>query len=62
MSVLDVLIVKSPVLTRGIYKKADLEEKIGEKRKYAGGAVAVGLVGPGGIAALNGIAMVGNPA
>jgi hypothetical protein len=48
------------VLTRGIYKKADMEEKIGEKRKYAGGAVAVGVVHAGGIAALNGITMVGN--
>jgi len=32
------------ILTRGIYHKADLEMKIGEKRKYAGGVVTVGMI------------------
>jgi hypothetical protein len=32
------------ILTRGIYRKADLEEAIGDKRKYAGGVVNVGVV------------------
>lgn len=32
------------IVTRGIYHKADMEEKIGEKRKYAGGVVTVGLI------------------
>lgn len=32
------------ILTRGIYHKADLEQKIGDKKKYAGGTVSVGVV------------------
>lgn len=30
------------IMVRGIYKKADMEEKIGPKKKYAGGIVNVG--------------------
>lgn len=32
------------VLARGIYKKADLEMKTGEKRKYAGGAISTACI------------------
>jgi len=42
------------ILTRGIYKKADAEMKIGEKVKYAGGAVNLLLVSAGGINTMSG--------
>ncbi len=37
------------ILTRGIYHKADLEEKTGDKRKYAGGVVTVGMIDKSGL-------------
>lgn len=36
------------ILTRGIYRKADLEEQIGDKVKYAGGVVTVARIDSGG--------------
>lgn len=46
------------ILTRGIYKKADLEEEIGDKGKYAGGAVSVALMNKENVFALSGIQIV----
>lgn len=44
------------ILTRGIYKKADLEQKIGDKKKYVGGVVSVaGIDNTGRIFSLSGI-------
>jgi len=47
------------ILTRGIYKKADLEEKIGDKKKYAGGVVNCGVVfNNGAIRPLSGLEVI----
>ena len=47
------------ILTRGIYHKADLEEKIGTKKKYAGGIVnAAGIMKDGKIFSLSGVEVV----
>jgi len=47
------------ILTRGIYKKADLEMKIGDKRKYAGGVVNAAFISKtGSIQMLSGLEVV----
>lgn len=47
------------ILTRGIYKKADLEEKIGLKKKYAGGIVCAGVVkADGSVSTLSNVEVV----
>jgi hypothetical protein len=47
------------ILTRGIYKKADLEETIGTKKKYAGGSVSAGVVhSDGRIYSLSGMEVI----
>lgn len=48
--------VLGEILTRGIYKKADLEQEMGHKLKYAGGVVNVaGMDKAGAIFALSGL-------
>lgn len=42
------------ILTRGIYKKADLEMTIGTKQKYAGGVVNVAKVDKQGVTPMSG--------
>jgi len=47
------------ILTRGIYKKADLEMKIGDKRKYAGGIVNAAFMSKAGqIQQLSGLEVI----
>lgn len=47
------------ILTRGIYRKADLEETIGTKKKYAGGCVSVaGIKSDGAVFALTGVEVI----
>ncbi len=46
--------IVAEILTRGIYRKADEEMKIGLKKKYAGGAVSVVSLSKAGISALSG--------
>ena len=53
--------IAGEILTRGIYHKADLEEKIGDKKKYAGGVVNAGVVESGGrIYSLSGMEVLQN--
>lgn len=46
------------ILTRGIYKKADLEMTIGTKKKYAGGIVNAAKVDKNGVTPLSGYLIV----
>jgi len=46
------------ILTRGIYKKADLEMTIGTKQKYAGGVVNVAKLDKNGVTPLSGYLVV----
>lgn len=46
------------ILTRGIYKKADMEEKIGLKKKYAGGIVNAAYVNRSGVMNLSGFTLI----
>ena len=47
------------ILARGIYKKADLEENIGDKKKYAGGIVNAGFVTSlGSVHSLSGLEVI----
>lgn len=46
------------ILTRGIYKKADLEMNIGLKKKYAGGVVNVAMLNKDGVQPLSGFLVV----
>ena len=51
--------VVGEILTRGIYKKADLEMNIGTKKKYAGGMVNAAVIrNDGTLAPLSGIEIV----
>lgn len=50
--------IVSEILTRGIYKKADLEQKIGDKEKYAGGAVCVAMVNNAGLYFPSGVQLI----
>ncbi len=46
--------VVAEILTRGIYRKADEEMKIGLKKKYAGGVVNAAMIDKAGIRSLSG--------
>lgn len=47
------------ILTRGIYRKADLEETIGTKKKYAGGVINAAVVkSDGTIYSLSGMEVI----
>jgi hypothetical protein len=50
--------IVAEILTRGIYKKADLEMTIGTKQKYAGGVVNVAKVDKEGVTPLSGYLVI----
>jgi hypothetical protein len=51
--------IMGEILTRGIYRKADEEMKIGLKKKYAGGIVNAAVVTPAGSYSLSGFQVIG---